>query len=70
MGGCIEARHNLGATDDNACNVDRASKRYMIAAGGGRAESLKMIQKLYSMEWQQKIITQMHYEFIKYIWKR
>ena len=46
--GDVTARHNLGAAEDNACNVDRALKHYMIAAGGGRAESLTMIQKLYS----------------------
>ena len=48
LGGDVTARHNLGNTENNACNVDRALKHYMIAAGGGVAESLTMIQKLYS----------------------
>ena len=48
LGGDATARHNLGNAENNACNVDRALKHYMIAAGGGRAESLTMIQKLYS----------------------
>jgi len=48
IGGDVMASHNLGVIEDNACNINMALKHYMIAAGGGRAESLTMIQKLYS----------------------
>ena len=45
------ARHNLGAgAEDNACNLDRALKHYMIAAGSGQSDSLKAIRELYSNE--------------------
>ena len=47
MGGLSEARHNLGNGEVRAGNWDRAIKHYMIAAGGGGNDSVKMIQKLY-----------------------
>ena len=47
MGGDIMARHNLGMEEGKAGNMDRAIKHYMIAAGGGGNDSVKMIQKLY-----------------------
>ena len=49
MGGNVEARHNLGVLEEDAGNVDRALRHYMIAIkGGGRPESLDIIQDLYS----------------------
>ena len=50
LGGDVTARHNLGVIEDFAGNIDMALKHYMIAAGGGFAESLTKIQKLYSNE--------------------
>ena len=48
MGGNVYARYNLGAVEQNAGNVDRALKHYMIAVGSGHNESLKEIKRLYS----------------------
>ena len=45
--GDVDARLNLGAFENNAGNYDRAIKHFMIAAGGGRNDSLKMIQQMY-----------------------
>jgi len=42
------ARHNLGNTEDNAGNINRALKHYIIAAGSGQSDSLKAIRELYS----------------------
>jgi len=47
MGGNEMARHNLGATEQNAGNMERALKHYMLAAEGGYTDSLKRIQDLY-----------------------
>ena len=42
------ARYNLAIAEENAGNMNRALKHYMIAAGGGDSDSLKQIQKLYT----------------------
>ena len=47
MGGDSTARHNLGASERNAGNYDRALKLYMIAVRGGCHRSVKAIQQLY-----------------------
>ena len=46
--GNINARHNLGVQVENAGNINRALKHYMIAAEGGHDNSLKEIQELYT----------------------
>ena len=47
MGNTI-SRHNLGIKEENTGNYDRALRHYMIAAGCGYADSLTVIQRLYS----------------------
>ena len=47
MGGDPLARHSLGNSEFRAGNWDRAIKHYIIAAGDGYNDSVKMIQKLY-----------------------
>jgi len=46
--GNVEARHILGVDEENAGNVNRALKHYMIAVGGGYDDSLKRIKVLYT----------------------
>ena len=41
------ARHNLGGSEKNAGNYDRALKHYMIAVRGGDTPSVKAIQRMY-----------------------
>ena len=48
MGGDVDARYNLGVGEENAGNMKRALKHYMIAAGDGDGNSLKEIQELYT----------------------
>ena len=48
MGGYIEARYRLGAFEEDAGNIDRALRHYIISVEGGVHKSLKQIQKLYS----------------------
>ena len=48
MAGEIYARYNLGVDEEDAGNMNRALKHYMIAAEGGEPDSLKQIQKLYT----------------------
>ena len=54
MGGNIDARHNLGIIEEDAGNMDRALKHYMIAVvcgcghGNGNSLTLKAIKKLYT----------------------
>ena len=48
MGGDVHARHNVGIGEENAGNVDRALKHYMIAVKDGHANSLQEIQDLFS----------------------
>ena len=47
MGGDIYARHNLGCSEANKSNYDRALKHFMIAVKGGHNGSLKAIKQLY-----------------------
>ena len=46
--GNVNARYNLGLDEEDAGNMNRALKHYMIAAGGGLDNSLKAIQTLYT----------------------
>ena len=48
IGGNVNARYNLGVVEEKAGNWDRAIKHYMIAAGYGHNDSLKVIQELYT----------------------
>jgi len=48
MRGDAAARHNLGVSEKQAGNMERALKHYMIAASGGVSHSLDMIKKMYS----------------------
>ena len=47
MGGHVRARHNLGAIEFNAGNMDRAVKHHMIAAGSGYNVSLENIKQMF-----------------------
>ena len=47
MEGNVVARFNLGVSEYNAGNYDRALKHYMIAVRGGHTDSVKEIQQLY-----------------------
>ena len=47
MGGDGMARHNLGCSEYEKSNWDRATKHWLIAAGGGYDNSVKGIQQLY-----------------------
>ena len=47
MGGVVESRHNLGAIEWHAGNMDRASKHDMIAVGCGDNASLENIKQLF-----------------------
>ena len=44
MGGDVISRHNLGATEWNAGNMDKAVKHFMISAGTGDDDSLTKIR--------------------------
>jgi len=48
IGGDSMARHNLGSSERNAGNFDRALKHFMIAVRGGDADSLARIKQLYT----------------------
>ena len=48
IGGCTQARYNLGNMEVETGNMERALKHYMIAAENGDNDSLKEIQDLYS----------------------
>ena len=48
IGGNIYARHNLGAVEEDAGNINRALKHYMISAGGGHKQSVTNIRQLYT----------------------
>jgi len=52
--GSVLARHNLGLEEERVGNMDRALKHYMIAVGGGYADSLDRIKELYSDEYATK----------------
>ena len=45
MGGNTIARHNLGVSENNAGNMDRAVKHWMISAAAGWDNSLKKIRR-------------------------
>jgi len=47
MGGYVYARHNIGAMEGRAGNVDRALRHFMIAVRDGDSHSLKKIQEMY-----------------------
>eukprot|EP01083_Nonionella_stella_P217576 781080_1 len=47
MEGNVIARHNLGASEYNTRNYDRALKHYMIAVRVGHTNSVKEIQRMY-----------------------
>ena len=46
--GNVTSRYNLGIDEENAGNMNRALKHYMVAAGDGDDNSLKEIQDLYT----------------------
>jgi len=48
MDGDEKARHNLGNNEAKAGNIDRALKHYIIAAGCGDSQSVKMIKTFYA----------------------
>ena len=48
LGGSVYARFNLGINEQFAGNFDTALKHLLIAARDGYADSLKVIQELYS----------------------
>ena len=50
MEGNVTARHNLGVSEGNAGNYDKALKHYMLAVKGGHTPSVKRIQQLYKNE--------------------
>jgi TPR repeat protein len=47
IGGDVPARHNLGCFEAQEGNMDRAMKHWMISAGGGYDDSLKLIQQCF-----------------------
>ena len=50
LSGNVQARNNLGATEQIIGNVDRALKHFMIAIEGGNKMSLESIKQLYIIE--------------------
>jgi hypothetical protein len=47
MAGCAQARYNLGCEEENAGNMDRAHKHWMISANDGFDLSMKAVQDGY-----------------------
>ena len=47
MGGNESARYNLGYLENEAGNVDRATKHWMISAGSGHDKSLGAVRECY-----------------------
>ena len=47
MGGHVDARHNLGALEGRAGNMDRALKHFMIAVSFGNNDSLESIKQMF-----------------------
>ena len=45
MNGCVDARHNLGCTEAEAGNIDRAYKHFILAAKAGDKDSLDKVKK-------------------------
>jgi len=50
MRGNALARHNLGCTEEELGNVERATKHWMIAVGSGYSGSLERVRRLYLNE--------------------
>jgi len=48
MGGSVQSRYNLGNNELYAGNMDSALKHYMIAVRSGDAESVEVIQEMYT----------------------
>ena len=48
IGGCVQARHNLGCSEGMAGNTERALKHYRISVGGGHSKSLGVIKQMYT----------------------
>jgi len=48
MGGCVIARYNLGIEENDAGNIDRAIKHYMIAVRCGDSQSLEKVKEFYA----------------------
>ena len=48
MGGDVCARHNLGISEEDTGNWDRALNHHMIAVRGGYSDSLRSIKQLYA----------------------
>ena len=49
MAGNVHARYNLGCDEDNAGNMDRAYKHWMISANDGHDLSMKEVQEGYKI---------------------
>ena len=47
MGGDVEARYNLGAEEEDAGNMSRAAKHWMIGAMAGDDDSLDAIRECF-----------------------
>ena len=47
MEGNVTARYNLGGSEENVGNYERALKHFMIAVRGGDSNSVKYIQQMY-----------------------
>ena len=47
MEGNSYARHNLGVSEENTGNFDKALKHYIIAVKGGCTDSIDVIRELY-----------------------
>ena len=50
MGGDVDARHNLGAMEGEACNVDRAIKHLILAARAGDKIALDAVKEGLTMD--------------------
>ena len=50
MRGHVKARHNLGSAEMDAGNTERGIRHYIISAGLGCSDSLKVIRQLYTHE--------------------
>eukprot|EP00979_Chaetoceros_neogracilis_P004748 scaffold824_cov132-Chaetoceros_neogracile.AAC.10 len=54
MAGNVDARYDLGCDEDNAGNMDRAFKHWMISANGGHDLSMKWVQEGYKRDFVTK----------------
>jgi len=48
MGGDVAARYNLGLEEEDAGNIDKAIKHFMIAVRCGDNQSLEMVKEFYA----------------------